>query len=84
MIKKTARKHATQKKTVARHSSKTHARRARAVAAAAPRTWRPTQDGPESQTLGDESALQAEASVRDESDVEAAADYGLKREETQG
>jgi len=77
MIKKTARKHTTHKKTAAHQGAKTRARRSPAAAAAAARTWRPTQDGPESQTLGDESALQAENSVRDESDAEAAADYGV-------
>jgi hypothetical protein len=77
------RKQATHRKSRVSHAARPHVRRARAGKPAAAAASRPTENGPESQTVGDEYKLQSEARVEDDSDAEAGI-CGLKRGETAG
>jgi hypothetical protein len=83
MKKTIVRGSANSKKARAQHAGKPHARRSPAGRPAAAAVFAPTADGPESQTVGDEFKLQAEARSADDSDAEAGI-YGLKRGETAG
>lgn len=83
MQKTMVRKQTPRKNARVRRAVKTHPRRASADRPARPAAARPMDNGPESQTLGDEDQLQSQSRAVDDSDAEAGI-YGLKRGENAG
>ena len=84
MAKANNRKHATHKKARAHHAAKTHAHRSNAFRPSVPGVTSPTEAKPESEIVGDESALQSESRVVDDDVDNEAGIYGANRGETAG
>jgi hypothetical protein len=74
MMKSNGRKHATHKKTHAHRAAKAHSRHSTAIKTPAADVANPTETKPESETIGDESALQTESRTVDSGENKEAGD----------